>query len=309
MSLHEQLKQAPQTLAIVEAVLNIWPEHLGYITKSFAGRDSKMLETTEKIASAARQLMAGQEQRFAQDYKLTCERVRAEEIFFYREGRYRLSSFEEANREVYANAAYMREYMNGLLLTQILWCNHTAIFEMFMNRVIGAATQDFDYLEIGPGHGLGIAFAAEATKCRSLEAWDVSETSIEETRNALHRLGVQKPVRLELTNIFTTQLPQRKFDLVVIAEVLEHLEEPQRALEILHNVINDTGRLFITVPLNSPAPDHIYLLRSPEEVTALVQAAGFSIDSMELYATQGRDLKKAFAAQMTVVAGVIARPA
>lgn len=308
MTLQEQLQQTPHTRAIVDAVLAVWPEHIGYITKSFAIRDEHMLQTTEKIAQAARQLMAGDELRFATDYKITCERVRAEEIFFYREGRYRLSSFEDANREVYANAAYMREYMNGLLLTQIIWCNHTSIFEMFINRVIETMPNDFDYLEIGPGHGLGIAFAAEATNCRSLTAWDVSETSIEETRNALNRLGVHKPVQLELTNIFTTHLPQCKFDLVVIAEVLEHLEEPQRALEILRSVTADNGRLFITVPLNSPAPDHIYLLRSPEEVTALVEAAGFSIDRMELYATQGRDLKKAFAAQMTVVAGVIARP-
>ena len=102
---------------------------------------------------------------------------------------------------------------------------------------------------------------------------------------------------------------ERRFDLVVISEVLEHLERPDQALRFLHTALNDDGRIFINVPLNSPSPDHIYLLSSPEDVTDLVEGAGFAVESMELYATQAKRLEFALANRITVSAGLIARKA
>src|SRR3712207_7808068 len=52
----------------------------------------------------------------------------------------------------------------------------------------------------------------------------------------------------------------------VISEVLEHLEQPGQALAFLRDCMTADGRIFINVPLNSPSPDHIYLLSSPEDV-------------------------------------------
>ena len=298
----------PQTTAIVDAVLADWPEHEGYISKSMAVRSPALMATTERIATAARRLMDGAEPLFAHDYHLTCDRVREEELFFYREGRYRLSTFAEANAEVYSNHEYMNQYVNGILITQVIWHNHTATYEMFLDRAIGGFDRPFDYLEIGPGHGLGMAFAAEAPLCRSLEAWDVSPTSIGETKAALAKLGVTKPVHMQLTNIMSADVPDRKFDLITISEVLEHLETPDVALATLRKVVAPDGRLFVSIPINSPAPDHIYLVRHPDEVRALIEAAGFEIETMELHATQARDIEAAIRKQMTISAAVLARP-
>ena len=154
------------TVAVAEAVLAAWPEHAGYLLKSFSGRSAAILDATEVAAAAARKLMAVQEARFAADYRWTCERLRDEELFFHREGRYRLSTFAEADREVYSNPEYMGRYVNGLLLSQLLWYNHAATFEMFLNRVLGGARAPFDYLEVGPGHGLMVYFAAKAVSYR-----------------------------------------------------------------------------------------------------------------------------------------------
>ena len=66
-----------------------------------------MLLATEEAAHAARLLMAGDEKRFAADYRWTCDRLRDEELYFHRNGRYRLSTFAEANEEVYSNEEYM----------------------------------------------------------------------------------------------------------------------------------------------------------------------------------------------------------
>lgn len=305
--LEQLLSAAPHTRHVVEAVLEVWPDHASYLAKSLAARSPEMMQATEAASGAIRRLIAGQERKFASDYRWTCDRLREEELFFHREGRYRLATFAEANAEVYSDAEYMGHYVNGLLMTQVLWYNHIATFEMFLNAVLGSATRPFDYLEVGPGHGLMVYFAAGSPLCRSLEAWDVSAVSLGETRAALDTLGLTKPVALVETDILQAKRPDKKFDLIVISEVLEHLETPETALRFLRDCITDEGRMFINVPLNSPSPDHIYLFSSPEEVTALVERSGFKVEQASLFATQAKRIESALANRISVSAGVIAK--
>jgi 2-polyprenyl-3-methyl-5-hydroxy-6-metoxy-1,4-benzoquinol methylase len=308
-ALRELVSAHPATTAIIETVLKVWPEHAAYLLKSFSPRTSAMMQATEAAAAAAAKLMAGQEETVAADYRWTCDRLRDEELFFHREGRYRLSTFAEAGAEVYSDHAYMSRYVNGLLLTQVLWYNHVATFEMFLNDVLGGARSPFDYLEVGPGHGLMVYFAAQSPLCRRLQAWDVSAVSLRETRAALDKLGLEKPVALVETDILRAERPTEAFDLIVISEVLEHLETPERALRFLRDALKDEGRIFVNVPLNSPSPDHIYLFETPDDVRALVEGAGLKVESMSLYATQGRAIESALANRISVSAGVIGRPA
>src|SRR3712207_3278924 len=210
----------PQTKAVVDAVLAAWPDHSRYLLRSFRPRTSAMLETTEIAAEAAVRLTGPLLNTFAEDYRWTCDRLREEELFFHREGRYRLSTFAEAAAAVYSNPAYMASYMNGLLLTQVLWYNHAATLDMFLREALAGLNRPFDYLEIGPGHGLMVYLAAREPRSRTLEAWDVSQVSIEETRSALDKLDIAKPVRLAVADIMNVDVPDRTFDLIVISEVL-----------------------------------------------------------------------------------------
>jgi SAM-dependent methyltransferase len=300
--------ERPNTARVLEFVVADWPDHAAYLLKSFQARSPAMLDATEAASGAVLKLIAGQEAKFAADYRWTCDHLRDEELFFHREGRYRLSTFAEANAEVYSDHEYMGHYVNGLLLTQLLWFNHVATFEMFLNEVLANSGEPFDYLEVGPGHGLMVYFAAQSPLCRTLEAWDVSAVSLRETRAALDTLGLIKPVSLVETDILQTEPPGRRFDLIVISEVLEHLEAPDVALRFLRGCIADGGRIFINVPLNSPSPDHIYLFSTPDDVRALVEGAGFEIDELSLFATQAKRIESALANRISVSAGVIARP-
>lgn len=303
------LKDAPETRAIVQAVLEIWPDHAGYLARSFAARTPAQMATTEHAAAASRRLMDGRLRDFAEGYRWTCDRLREEELFFHREGRYRLATFAEAEAEVYARPDYMGPYVMGLLLTQILWFNHVGTLDMYLNRVLAERAAPFDYLEIGPGHGLMVYFTTQNPQARSVSAWDVSATSLAETRAALDALGVDRPVALEQVDILAAAAPERQFDLVVISEVLEHLEDPARACAFLRQAMRPDGRIFLNVPVNSPSPDHIYLFAHPDEVVAIVEEAGFRVEARELYATQGRPIDKALKNRISVSVGLIARPA
>ena len=303
------LSGRPSTQTVVDGLLEAWPEHAAYLVKSFAPRTGQQMDATEIASDAALKLIGADLRKFADDYRWTCDRLRDEELFFHREGRYRLATFEEANAEVYSNTDYMSRYVNGLLLSQLLWYNHAATFAMFLDDVLGRMTAPFDYLEVGPGHGLMVYLAAGSPLCRTAEAWDVSAVSLRETRAALDTLGLTKPVSLVETDILQATRPGKSFDLIVISEVLEHLETPAKALEFLRDCIAPDGRIFINVPLNSPSPDHIYLLSTPDEVRALVEGAGFVVEDMSLFATQAKRIESALQNKISVSAGVLARPA
>ncbi|MBV8594028.1 MAG: class I SAM-dependent methyltransferase [Caulobacteraceae bacterium] len=313
-ALRALLKPFPASLAVVEAIVEGWPEHAAYLLKSFEARSPEVLRASETVALAVVRLMDGGAPRFAADYRWLCDRLREEELFFHREGRYRLSTFQQALNEVYRNAPYMERYVNGMLLSHLAWYNHAATFEMFQSALIAASARPFDYLEVGPGHGLMIYFAAQSALARSLEAWDVSAVSLRETRAALDRLALEKPLRLrEMDILGGTGEGERDaasaFDLVVISEVLEHLERPADALRFLRGALRDDGRLFVNVPLNSPSPDHIYLLREPDEARALIEAGGFKVEEIRLFATQNMRLDRALANKVSVSAAIIAVPA
>jgi SAM-dependent methyltransferase len=303
------LESYPETAALVRSVLDAWPEHADYLPRGMTARTPSQLATTERAAAATRRLIDGRAAEFAQGYRWTCDRLREEELFFHREGRYRLSTFAEANAEVYSNPEYMTPYVNGLLLTQTLWYNHVGTFDMFLERVLDPLDQPFDYLEIGPGHGLAVYFATRHPRARSVSAWDVSATSLAETRSALDALGVERPVELTEVDILSANVPTSKYDLIVISEVIEHLEQPARAVRFLRQVIQPNGRLFLNVPVNSPSPDHIYLFSNPDEVVSLVEAAGFRVEAKELYATQARPIEKALKNKISISVGLLARPA
>lgn len=300
------LGSRPSTQAIVDAVVAVWPEHAAYLAKSFGIRTPAMLDVAEIAAAAVLQLVGGSLTDSARAYRWTCDRLREEELFFHREGRYRLSSFTEASAEVYSNTDYMAKYMSGLLLTQVLWYNHCATFEMFLRSALRAQRSGFDYLEVGPGHGLMVYLAARNPLCNRLEAWDVSPVSIEDTRAALKKLAIDKPIELVVADIVKMEVPDRQFDLIVISEVLEHLERPTDALKTLRGALRPTGQVFINVPLNSPSPDHLYLLSSPEEVERMVEEAGLRVAALELFATQGHNVAKALRTKISVSAGVLA---
>ena len=91
-----------------------------------------------------------------------------------------------------------------------------------------------------------------------------------------------------------------EFDAVVISEVIEHLERPNMALQSLHAALTPGGRILINMPINSPAPDHIYLWESPEEMTALVEAQGFIIDATQILPQTGVSLERALKLKVNV---------
>lgn len=302
------LSDLPATRSIVGAVLEQWGEHAKYLRKGLSARSAEQLQTTEILAEAALTLEGERLGELAANYRWTCDRLREEELYFHRNGAYRLSSFEEANREVYSNADYMERYVDGLLLSQVLWFNHVGSCDFFMRRSPELLNPAARYLEIGPGHGLMTSLALRDFGLGAATVWDLSAVSVEHTRRSLRKLGFDS-VTCEVRDALSIENGEREFDFIVLSEVLEHIEDPMPVMAKLRSLLSEDGLIFINVPINSPSPDHIYLMETPDAARRLLTENGFVIVDEALFATQGTELERAFKNKVSVSVNMFGRPA
>ncbi|ELR7241974.1 methyltransferase domain-containing protein, partial [Campylobacter coli] len=96
-----------------------------------------------------------------------------------------------------------------------------------------------------------------------------------------------------------------KADLVVMGEVLEHVEQPLQFMKDVKTLLNDGGEIFATIPINAPAIDHIYLFSHPDEVKDLLKNAGLKIKECEYFMANNYSLEKALKTKNAIVMAVV----
>lgn len=289
---------------IVDAVLAAWPQHATALDRAMP-TEARQRELTEQVSAAILALVGTQLDRHVAGYRWMCAMVLDEELDFRRTGSYRYSSFAEVERRVYSDPSVMVGYMDGLLLSQVLWANHLDMLAFYVDAYLPAVGSSAAHLEVGPGHGL-LLWLASRTLRGTLAGWDVSGTSLERTATALRTLG-SPPIDLALRNLFDPDDDGQRFDSVVISEVLEHLEQPDRALAALHRRMRPGALLYANAPVNSPAVDHIWLFRSPEEVVDLVASSGFAVESTRFAPATGLTEARARKMRFSISCAVVAR--
>jgi len=302
----------PHIHTVVTEVLRAWPAHEKYIERSFASRTDRVMRACDELCAAIIRMadtVEGGLPLICEDYKYFSENVvLMEQLYFQRHGEYSTKSFEEANSKYYSNALFMRRYVNCLALSTALWENHANVFDAYLNEYLPGLEPGTRLMEIGPAHGFALYFAAACEPVTALTGWDVSPTAIDHTRQVLNALGVKKHVNLKVQDLFEAGSPPpgEEFDAIVIGEVLEHLEDPRRALKSVAAWLRPNGRMWITTPVNSPFPDHIYLFHNIEEILDLVRECGLEIIKHEAYPMSGMTLEKAMKRKQPVSCAITA---
>jgi len=282
------------------------PRHSAFFARRFSAANDSELRLCDELAGQIYQLAGDEIVDFTAGYDFICDIQTREEIYFRRHGEYRLKTVSDAVKEVYGDRGYMQRYMRGLLMTQVFWSNHTASMRFFVNEVLARNPTNYKLLEIGPGHGLLFSRAAADPAVGSLVGWDLSPASVAESRQALQKLGIERPYALEVRDVLQSGYDGPGFDVIVFSEVLEHLQEPGRALDAIHDLLRPKARLYINVPINSPAPDHLFLLRSPEEAVELVQRHGFDIECTGFFPATNYTLEAARKHALTITVCIVA---
>lgn len=309
-TLNHLLSAYPSIKTLTEVQLSVWPEHVSYLRKSFNSHAKEVLEVLEKVSSLIMKISTSEDHELksmCHDYRYMCEElVLKEELYFRRHGSYRLSTFEDANREVYSHPELMKRYMNGLLLSGIFWTTHANTYTHYLHSFLPGNRDQYSHLEVGCGHGLLLYFASKDPRCQKVTGWDISTTSLASTKRCLDIMGVEREIHLKQQNLFDAAQSEEKFDSIVLSEVLEHLEDPEDGLKALYHALKPGGHLWINVPLNSPAPDHLYLLKEPSEVIDMVHNAGFKVIESRSFPLTGYTLEQAQKKKYTINCAVIA---
>lgn len=238
----------------------------------------------------------------ADSYLFFLEETLNETKYFLENGgtRYRYNTFREVENIVYQNEEYMIQYMLGLHLSGYIWENHLKIHRWFKGKVSNTPSGGGLYLEIGPGHGKYFADAIALGSFQEYHAIDISPTSCRMTDEFLkQRFHETKSYHVICDNFYNLNF-DRKYDFVCLSEVLEHLEYPEIMLQKIGNVLSNNGRLYVHVPINAPAIDHINLYKSIEEVEKELTENGFmSVDRLILTAND-YPLEKAIKRKMAI---------
>lgn len=199
--------------------------------------------------------------------------------FFEANGRYRYSTLAEIESRFYRSEDHMmRNYLPGMFLSHYLWPHHHRLLQYFRTRVLPILDPSPAlFYDVGIGTGLYSREVLRALPEVRGVGFDISEYSVAFTRSLLGAFGLLDRYDFSLGNIFTADLPWGTADLVVSQECLEHLEEPDRFVRILHRLAKSGAWAYITAAINAAHSDHIYLFRSPEEVRGLLERAGWTV--------------------------------
>lgn len=291
----------PALNRVITAQLAVWPDHESYLSSRFLGDHPDFVERTEVVADLVLKLTGDDIEQYCADYMWMCKNFNEEQMYFCRSRKYRYTTFAEAYENVYGNDKYMARYVRGILLSQVFWSNHAKAIDYFRNKFLGNAPKGFDYLEIGPGHGLFLYFAASHPLAGTVSAWELSDASVAATRACLAHFGVSEKVTLVQNDVLKANSSGDNFDMILISEVLEHLERPELALDTLRRSLKpNSGRLLVNIPINSPAPDHIYLWESIDDVKCFLKGCNLWIVDEEYFPPTGYTLEQAMKHRLAV---------
>jgi hypothetical protein len=78
-------------------------------------------------------------------------------------------------------------------------------------------------------------------------------------------------------------------------------------VDVLRSLLTPQGRLFINMPINSPAPDHLFNTESPEELVDFIAARGLTIEDAAFFPGTNQSLQRARDKKLTINCAIIAK--
>ncbi|ALT77351.1 class I SAM-dependent methyltransferase [Paucibacter sp. KCTC 42545] len=217
-------------------------------------------------------------EKVADCYTKLCKDMLLEQIKFRKTGRYSSTSFAEVAQRVYHSESEMEAMVYGLAISQFLWRNHYGLFDFFIDTIarLEASKPVNSYLEIGPGHGLHLVESLRCFKSAHFDVVDISAISLALSQKVVQQFAPGHAVSFHQKDVCEFS-GANAYDLVVINEVLEHLEDPLAMMRTIAGLIGDEGHVFLTTCANAPSVDHIFLYDSVEAMQAQIAEAGLTI--------------------------------
>lgn len=216
-------------------------------------------------------------------YLKMCKDMVKSQIYFMKTDKYPMENQDQAFEEVYNSKKEMQSYMVGLALSQYLWSTHYEMFNHLKDGLHKNKKNIYNYLEIGPGHGL---FLKEAIKiigddCK-YTAIDISEVSLDLTKSIISFFKLNNNDIVYINDDMVKIKNTDSYDFIVMGEVLEHVEEPEILLQKLNSLLHKDGQAFISTCVDCPTIDHVFHFKSVSEIQDMIIKSKFDIVSEKI---------------------------
>ncbi len=280
----DALERLPELKEIVEAIYALNPLQRKHLAETLQRQDDaywKFSADLMHVLSTGFLRTAQDKTRAVKAYNRLCLDLMKERIRFRQTGVYPIQDQQTAVDQVYSQPQVMREYMLGVLLSYLFWENHYRMIRFFadyLDTLPASSPPIRSYLEIAPGHGLFTALAMKKFPSLQVTCVDISRASLELTAEILAAFALQeRPLDYVHADFMDVQLPQNAYDLIVMGEIIEHIQDAPAALEKVRRLLASGGTLFMTTCANCPAVDHVYHFHSVCEIRDMIAAGGFAI--------------------------------
>lgn len=149
-----------------------------------------------------------------------------------------------------ASINYNKFHINTERQTKIITDNNFT-YRLLLKEINKYIKSKSKVLDIGCGAGT-ISFYFSG-KVSSVLGIDISERAIESATQSAHVLGL-KNAKFE-TMEFPNKSPKGRFDFIIFTEVIEHLEDDNKAIKQITKSLNENGILLLSTPSKN-APLH-----------------------------------------------------
>lgn len=212
----------------------------------------------------------------AEGYVMFTLEVNRAQLLYEKRGSYEFTSFEEANKHVYQNAAYMRKYYWGIFAILFFWSHYVELVDFFLNRFVSRLCSE-SIIEIAPGHGLWGLMALNAKQSTKLEGWDISPSSLHLAPRIAEGAGLETRAIYSLGDAMQADRLGQRFGAGISSFMLEHLEDPGGFLMKFGKILNKGSLAYVSLALTAAQTDHIFEFVSEAEAPLLAEAAGFEV--------------------------------
>jgi 2-polyprenyl-3-methyl-5-hydroxy-6-metoxy-1,4-benzoquinol methylase len=172
----------------------------------------------------------------------------------------------------------LEAYNVTLLYSYIFAINRFEIFEFYTKFLSGLKRENGTLAGVGIGTGYELKIACDMLSSWNVIGYEKEKESVEFAKKLFKHYGYDEII--DVHNYFPMAYEDDisdKYDVILMIELLEHLEQPGIALEVAGKSLNDTGTMFVTMAVNIPQEDHIYHYESIEECRDQIAKSGFGI--------------------------------
>lgn len=206
--------------------------------------------------------------------------------FFRKHSNYGHTDFNEIRAEIYDNEKTMLEtYMPGLLLSYAYTTILYGKYHLFRNEFLPYLDEKMHGIEVGFGEGFYLWEIFKRHPLIKIRGFDISPYAVQFAAHVLETAGVSTNCYdLKYGNLLEGIVqPDASADFAVLAEVIEHIPDPQAGIGEIARMLKRGGYLYLTTVINSNHMDHISNFESPDVVEGMLREEGMQVMASHIY--------------------------